>query len=363
MSDGVVREPRALADRIAELCADGPERRFMEVCGTHTVSLFRSGVKSMLPPQVRLISGPGCPVCVTASGYLDAALTLAEQGITICTYGDMLRVPGSRGSLAEARAQGARVEVVYSARDALARALAHPDEQVVFLAVGFETTAPGTALTVLEAQRLSAANFSVLLAHKLVVPAMLALLAGGEVPLDGFISPGHVSVVIGTEAYRPIVEQYGKSCVVTGFEPPNMLAGILRLVELAKGGEAALENVYDAVVRSRGNPQARAVLERVFVPSDATWRALGVIPQSGLTLRPELRGFDAAERYQLTTLDADEHPAGCRCGEVIQGKVEPRACSLFGRRCTPARPVGPCMVSSEGTCAAWYKYGPPLAAG
>lgn len=346
-----------LTTRITELAAGGPERRLMEVCGTHTVSLFRSGVRTLLPPEVRLISGPGCPVCVTAAGYLDAAVSLAERGLTICTYGDMVRVPGSGLSLGEARAQGATVKVVYTPREALRHALEHPDEQVVFLAVGFETTTPATALTLLEAERAGADNFSVLVAHKLVVPALLALLAADEVPLDGFICPGHVSVIIGTEAYRPVVE-LGKPCVVAGFEPPSMLASIARLLELLAAERAELDNAYGAVVRAEGNAQARAMIDRVFAPADATWRALGVIPESGLALREGYARFDAARRFELADrLDEDTHPPGCRCGEVIQGKAEPRDCDLFGTGCSPARPIGPCMVSSEGTCAAWYKYG------
>ncbi|MCK5796148.1 MAG: hydrogenase formation protein HypD [Deltaproteobacteria bacterium] len=349
---------RALADEIIALAQGGPERRLMEVCGTHTVSFFRSGVKGLLPPEVRLVSGPGCPVCVTASGYLDAAVRLAERGLTICTYGDMVRVPGTTASLGEIRAQGGKVQVVYGARDALKYAIEHPDEEVIFLAVGFETTAPATALTVLEAQREGATNFSVLTAHKLAVPAMMALLSAGEVPIDGFICPGHVSVIIGSEAYRPIIETYAKPCVVAGFEPPSMLTALRRLVALCNAGEADLDNAYANVVRPHGNPTALAVLDRVFEPSNAIWRSLGTIPESGLVLRDAFATFDAEKRHDVQGLGDDEHPSGCLCGEVIQGKVDPTECALFGRRCTPARPVGPCMVSSEGTCAAWYKYGP-----
>ncbi|PIE19808.1 MAG: hydrogenase formation protein HypD [Proteobacteria bacterium] len=359
-TSGAAGSPKELSARITTLAEGGPERRLMEVCGTHTVSLFRSGVRSMLPPEVRLISGPGCPVCVTASGYLDAAVTLAERGITICTYGDMVRVPGTGASLGEARARGATVKVVYTPREALRHALEHPDEQVVFLAVGFETTTPATALTLLEAERASVDNFSVLVAHKLVVPALLALLSADEVPLDGFICPGHVSVIIGSEAYRPVVER-GKPCVVAGFEPPSMLASIARLLELLTADRAELDNAYGAVVRADGNAQARAMVDRVFTTADASWRALGTIPESGLLLCESFARFDAATRFEVEDrLDEDTHPPGCRCGEVIQGKVEPQDCDLFGTGCSPARPIGPCMVSSEGTCAAWYKYGDRL---
>ncbi|MBN1444072.1 MAG: hydrogenase formation protein HypD [Planctomycetes bacterium] len=356
-SDPTGRESGSLARRIREVAERLGEARLMEVCGTHTVSLFRSGVRSLLPAGVRLISGPGCPVCVTSQGYIDAACALASRPeVTICTYGDMIRVPGRQGSLAEQRARGARVLVVYSARDALRHAEANRDRQVVFLAVGFETTAPATALTVLEARSRGLENFSVLSAHKLVVPAMLALLSADDVRVDGFLCPGHVSVVIGSEAYRPVAERHRRACVVAGFEPEQMLLGILRLLEQLARGEADVENVYSAAVSPGGNPQALAVLDRVFEPADAVWRAMGTIPASGLELRESYRPLDARFRFDLE-LGEDYDPPGCRCGEVIQGKVEPEECALFGTECTPARPVGPCMVSSEGTCAAWHKYG------
>jgi hydrogenase expression/formation protein HypD len=330
----------------------------MEICGTHTVSLFRSGVRALLPQGLSLVSGPGCPVCVTAQGYIDAALELAGRpGITIATYGDLVRVPGRGGSLAQARARGAQVLVVYSALEAVAWAAAHRDRQVVFLAVGFETTAPATAQAVLDAQAQGVDNFLVLTAHKLVVPAMLALCAGGGADaIDGFLCPGHVSVVIGSDAYRPIVERFARPCVVAGFEAPGMLAAIARLCEMVVAGTPQLENGYPAVVRPQGNPHAQALLARAFAPADTTWRAIGTIPGSGLKLAGELRRRDAAEVFGVDTERDDEAP-GCRCGEVIQGKCLPTDCALFGGRCTPTDPVGPCMVSSEGTCAAYYKYG------
>jgi hydrogenase expression/formation protein HypD len=347
----------ALADEIARHAAQLSSACIMEVCGTHTVSIFRAGIRSLLPKNVRLVSGPGCPVCVTPQGYIDVACELARQGdITVCTYGDMVRVPGRGGSLARARAKGGDVHVVYSAHDAVEYAAAHPDRQVVFLAVGFETTAPATALSVLEAQSRGLKNFTALLGHKLAVPAMMALLEAGDVELDGFLSPGHVSVVIGADAYKPIVERHQRSCVVAGFEPRNMLAGIARLLELLVAKSPAVDNVYSVAVRPGGNPSAQAVLERVFEPIDTGWRAIGTIAQSGLGFREAFWPFDAQRRYGLE-IDEDYHPAGCLCGDVIQGKVEPPACTLFGTSCTPARPIGPCMVSSEGTCAAWYKYG------
>jgi len=343
----------------------------MEVCGTHTVSLFRSGVKAFLPESFRLVSGPGCPVCVTAQGYVDAAIELAlKPGLTVATYGDMVRVPGRKGSLEDLRAKGASVLVCYSIRDAIRHAQANPGQQVVFLAVGFETTAPATAAAVLEAERLGVGNFSVLSGHKLVMPAVEALLSAGDVPLDGFLLPGHVSVIVGSRAFVPVAERFAKPAVVTGFEPEQMLRGLLRLAELVAQRRPAIENVYGVAVAEEGNPVAMAFIERVFEPVDAEWRALGVIPASGLGFRERFAAFDAARRFALT-FGADYDPPGCLCGNVIQGKAMPGDCPHFARGCTPRRPIGPCMVSSEGTCAAWFKYGrnfrhlppPVLAAG
>ena len=355
MSDAI----RVLVDEITELSEGLGRLNFMEVCGTHTVSLFRSGVKSLLPQGVRLISGPGCPVCVTSQAYLDTALRLAaRREVIICTYGDMVRVPGRSGSLATARAAGeAQVQVVYSARDALELAANTPDKEVIFLAVGFETTAPATALTLLEARSRGVENFSVLLSHKLVMPALRAVLSAQDSAhsLHGFLCPGHVSVVIGSQAYAPIVREHGLSCVVAGFEPLGMLKAIRSLISAAREGQAVLENCYGVVVRPEGNPHALKAIEQVFVAGDETWRAMGTIAESGLQLRAELSDFDALRRFDEAH-GPDYEPPGCRCGEVIQGMIEPPECALFGGPCTPHHPIGPCMVSSEGTCAAWYKY-------
>ncbi|HDZ22869.1 hypothetical protein LCGC14_0018870 [marine sediment metagenome] len=348
---------RALVEQINRAAAPLGGVGVMEVCGTHTVSLFRSGVRSLLTDRIELISGPGCPVCVTSQGYLDAACELAARDdVTICTYGDMVRVPGSHGSLSEMRAKGADVMVVYSARDALAHARNNPDRQVVFLAVGFETTTPATAATVIDADRCGAENFTVLPAHKLVVPAMAALLAAGDVPIDGFLCPGHVSVIIGAGAYQRLVDDYRRPCVVAGFEPTQMLDGILHIVRQVAAGDARVENVYGVAVTDEGNAAARRLIDRVFVPADTVWRAMGTIPASGLDLREEYKRFDARERFDVQE-GPDVCPPGCLCGDVIQGKAHPPECTLFGVACTPVKPVGPCMVSSEGACAAWYKYG------
>ncbi len=346
-----------LAQQLHDLCrVRGRRIQLMEVCGTHTVSVFRNGLRALLPEPLRLVSGPGCPVCVTAQRHIDAAIELAARdGVLLATYGDMMRVPGRSGSLERLRAQGAQVRVVNSARSALDLARANPERPVVFLGVGFETTAPATAATVLEAAREQITNFSVLMCHKLVVPAMQALLSAGNVPLDGFLAPGHVSVIIGAGAYRPIVEQHRRPVVVAGFEPAQIMQALLHLVRQVVEGRAEVENVYSGVVSAAGNRVALQLLARVFVVADAPWRELGVIPQSGLELAPAYRRFDALERFGVELGEDEEHPL-CRCGAVITGQVEPRDCPAFARQCTPLSPIGPCMVSSEGTCAAWYKY-------
>ena len=353
------RKIQQLLAELAEAVAGAERIGLMEVCGTHTVSLFRSGVKSLLPEKVRLISGPGCPVCVTSAAYLDAAFELAQRpDVMICTYGDMVRVPGRTGSLEQARGRGAKVAVVYSARDAVRIARERPQFNVVFLAVGFETTTPATAAAVLEAEAAGLENFFILSGHKLVIPALEALLAGGDLPIDGFLCPGHVSVIIGASAYRPIAEGHRKPCVVAGFEPVNMLQGVVALARQIAEGRSAVENVYGVAVTGEGNPVAIGMIDRVFEPAATVWRAMGSIDGSGLALREAYRRFDAMDRFGLT-LGEDYEPPGCLCGQVIQGKVEPPACPLFARACTPTEPVGPCMVSSEGTCAAWYKYNRP----
>jgi hydrogenase expression/formation protein HypD len=328
----------------------------MEVCGTHTMSAFRSGLHSLLPQNVRLLSGPGCPVCVTAQCDIDLMLELARQpGVTVCTYGDMLRVPSRTGSLEKSRAAGADVRVIYSTLDVVKWAAKTPDRQFVLGAVGFETTAPATAAAVLEAQGQGLKIFSVLTSHKCVLPAMTALLEAGDVHVDGFLLPGHVSAIIGVDVYRPIVDKYKLPCVVAGFEEVHMAGAIARLVELIRDRKAQLVNEYAEAVTAGGNAMARGLLAKVFEPADVRWRALGTIPKSGLVLRAEYSAFDAQKRFKLTVSDEKE-PAGCLCGRVITGAVTPHDCKLFGKSCTPINPIGPCMVSSEGTCQAYFKY-------
>ncbi len=331
----------------------------MEVCGTHTVSIFRHGLRSLMPEGVRLVSGPGCPVCVTAQRHIDAAVQLGGfEDVIIATYGDMMRVPGRLGSLEACRGKGGDVRIIASARSALKLAQKHPDKRIVFVAVGFETTAPATAAVVLEAGRTGLDNFFVLTTHKLIVPAMLALLDDEDVRLDGFLCPGHVSVVIGSDAYRPVVERHRMPCVVAGFEPKGILDSLVALLRQIDGKAARLENRYEAVVTPSGNPVARQLMDEAFSVADTPWRAMGVIPQSGLELRSEFRRFDALTRFGIQLREDEDHP-GCRCGDVIRGKVTPAECTLFGASCTPLNPLGPCMVSSEGTCSAWFKYKPP----
>ncbi|UCE59243.1 MAG: hydrogenase formation protein HypD [Phycisphaerales bacterium] len=333
--------------------------QIMEVCGTHTVSIFRNGLRALLPDNVRLISGPGCPVCVTAQRHIDASIELSSlEDVIVATYGDMVRVPGRLGNLERQRGVGADVRVVNSARAAVRLARENPTKQVVFISVGFETTAPASAAVILEAEDLAIQNLTMLTAHKLVIPAMLALLADGEVPVDGFLCPGHVSVIIGSDAYRPIVEDHHIPCVVAGFEPRGILAGLAMLLRQIADADARVENAYETAVTPQGNEVAQRLMKKVFAVSNVPWRALGVIPQSGLDLAPAYRHFDALVRFAIELGEDLDHPQ-CRCGEVIQGKVNPNECHLFGTTCAPTTPIGPCMVSSEGTCSAWFKYNRP----
>lgn len=331
--------------------------KFMEVCGTHTVSIYRSGLRALFPEGLSLISGPGCPVCVTAQEEIDSLLRLSEmKDIIIATYGDMLRVPGSSTSLSEARAHGASVRVVLSAADALRLARETPNRTVVFAGVGFETTAPATAAVILQASRENVRNFAVLNLHK-TVPAVLETLgADPELSLDGFLLPGHVSTILGLNPYLRLPEMYGLACVVAGFEPDQIMAGITLLVLQKKRGIPAVQSAYPEAVRTAGNLQAKRLLEAVFEETDSTWRGLGLIPRSGLRFKAAFSDYDARVRLGISDLPARE-PAGCRCGDVLAGRISPFGCPLFAKSCTPENPVGPCMVSSEGSCSAAYRYG------
>ncbi len=347
---------RALTRRLRAY--SGPPVRVMEVCGTHTVAIARMGLRNVLPETVRLQSGPGCPVCVTPVEVFDAAVHLVrERGITLATYGDALKVPGTETTLAEVRARGGDVRVVYSAADALALARSDPDREVVFFGLGFETTAPTVAHTVLEASRTGVRNYSVLCAHKAIVPAMTALLQDPEVRVGAFLCPGHASMVLGAQAYRPVAEQYGVPCVVAGFEPGDVLLGLLRLLAQVERGEARVENAYPRAVAWEGNPHAMALMDRVFERVTARWRGLGEIAASGYRLREAFAPWDASRRFLEGIRFAGREPRGCRCAEVLRGIIEPDECPLFGEQCTPDAPRGACMVSSEGACGARYRYG------
>jgi len=332
----------------------------MEVCGTHTMAIAKAGLRQLLPPHVRLISGPGCPVCVTPAGAIDAALSFAmTPGVTLCTYGDLLRVPGSvRGdNLLARRAKGANVRTVYSPMDALEFARENPQTQVVFLAVGFETTAPGTAACILQAKEEGIENFSVLCLMKTTEPAIRAILAEENCRVGGLICPGHVAAVTGSEAFSFLPEEYGLPAVVAGFEGSDVIRAVYALCRMRAAQKPDVVNAYTRVVRPQGNPVAQAMLARVFDKRDDVWRGLGRIPESGMAIRSEYAAYDAEKRFGIQGLDRDkEKTNGCRCGDILRGALEPKACPLFGRICTPGDPVGPCMVSGEGACAAAYKY-------
>lgn len=329
--------------------------RIMEVCGTHTMAIARSGLKQLLPSNIGLISGPGCPVCVTHQQDIERALLLAaEPKVTIATFGDMMRVPGSTGSLQDIRARGADVRVVYSPTDAVDLARENPEREVVFLAVGFETTAPTVAAAILQAAQSDVNNFSILSLHKLIIPAMAALLNDPETEVDGFLCPGHVSTIIGTEPYSFIPEEYGKGCVVSGFEPEDILESILLLAKQIKYKEYKVENQYTRGVRKEGNRTALALMEKFFEPHSVLWRGLGPIERSGLKLRPQFDRFNAEKKFDIHDAKVQASPVGCMCDRILKGKQRPEECPLFGKSCTPASPTGPCMVSSEGACAAEY---------
>jgi hydrogenase expression/formation protein HypD len=349
---------QGLAGRIRQLVSgSGRTMTFMEVCGTHTMAIYRYGLRSLLPPQIRLISGPGCPVCVTPNDYLDRAVALSRlPQVIITTFGDMMRVPGSRSSLMEERAKGADIRIVYSPLDAVAVAERNPDRQVVFLGVGFETTAPAVAGSILAAGAKGLANYFVLASHKTIPIPMQVLTADPDLALDGYICPAHVSAIIGADAYRPLAEELHTPCVITGFEPADVLQGVLMLAEQVIDRQSRVEIQYSRVVRPEGNLKAQAILRQLYTPCDVPWRGLGVIAGSGLKINERYAAFDAEVMLPVAVEPLKEQ-SGCSCGEILKGKLAPAECALFGTDCTPESPVGACMVSSEGSCAAAYKYG------
>lgn len=343
---------QGLLRRIEQLC-DG-RVTLMEVCGTHTMALFKFGIRSLLPSQINVIAGPGCPVCVTPQSAIDKAIRLSDEA-TIVTYGDMYKVPGSYSSLEKEKAKGKDIRIVYSPLDALAIAQKALSNEVVFLGIGFETTAPASASTIIAASNKGIKNFSILCFHRLIPPAMEAL-SKGEVDIDGYLCPGHVSAIIGEKPYSVIAQRFNIPCVIAGFEALDILEGIYLLLKQIHDGKSYVENGYRRVVRPEGNRLAQDIMNRVFEVRDSEWRGLGKIKKSGLVLKEEFSSFDAEKRFDIEIENPKPHP-GCICGEILKGLKIPSECRNFGSHCTPDEPLGPCMVSSEGTCAAYYKYG------
>jgi len=347
---------KGLADEIARLTGD--PLKLMEVCGGHTHTIFKYGIEDLLPPNIEMIHGPGCPVCVIPMGRTDDSISLAlHTGVIFTTFGDMMRVPGSKTSLLDAKAAGADVRMVYSPLDALRIAKMNPDRAVVFLALGFETTAPSTAMTVLQAAKEQVENFSVFCNHITIIPALKAMLDSPDLKLDGFVGPGHVSTVIGTRCYEFVPRDYGKPLVVSGFEPLDVLQSVYMIVKQIVEGRAEIENQYSRVVSRDGNRKAMEAIFEVFEPRDYfEWRGLGSIAHSGMKLRRKYAAFDAELKFPVPGLRIAD-PKACQCGEILKGVKKPWECKVFGTACTPETPIGSCMVSSEGACAAYYNFG------
>jgi hydrogenase expression/formation protein HypD len=348
---------RSVAAEIARL-AGGRELKVMEVCGGHTHTIYKHGIEDLLPPNIDMVHGPGCPVCVLPMGRVDDAIAIARTpGVIFATFGDMMRVPGSNGSLLDARAAGADVRFVYSPLDALKLARQHPEREVVFFAIGFETTAPSTAVTLLRAQAEGIRNFSVFCNHVAVIPAITAILDAPDMRLDGFVGPGHVSMVIGLEPYELIARDYGKPVAISGFEPLDIIQSVQMVVAQIAEDRVAVENQYGRVVRPEGNPKALEAMARTMeLRPFFEWRGLGTIAQSAFALRPEFAAWDAELRFSVPGVQVAD-PKACQCGEVLTGQIKPWECKVFGTACTPETPIGTCMVSSEGACAAYFNYG------
>ncbi len=345
-----------LADKIAAM-TDKP-LKLMEVCGGHTHAIFKYGIEDLLPPNIEMIHGPGCPVCVIPLGRTDDCISLALQpDVIFTTFGDMMRVPGSHTNLFDAKAKGADVRMVYSPLDALKIAKQNPERHVIFLALGFETTSPSTAMTILQAEKDNVENFSVFCNHITIVPALRAMLDSPDLQLNGFVGPGHVSTVIGTRCYEFVPQEYGKPLVVTGFEPLDVLQSVYMIVKQIVEGRAEIENQYGRVVEQDGNKKALEVLDEVFEPREFfEWRGLGTIPHSGMKLKEKYAKFDAELKFDVPGLKVAD-PKACQCGEILKGVKKPWECKVFGTACTPETPIGSCMVSSEGACAAYYNFG------
>ena len=352
-------QDRKLAQRLARKIAQRSTKtiRLMEFCGGHTHAVLRYGIRQLVPKTIEMRSGPGCPVCVTATVDLDKAIALAHlPGVIVTTFGDMIRVPGSYSSLQKAKAEGADVRIVYSTIDAVEIARANPGRSVIFIGIGFETTAPTIAASVLRAKQEKIQNFYVLSLNKLTPPVMKALLDSGEVKIDGIVCPGHVSVIIGSHPYEFIPRDYGVACAISGFEPLDILLCVDKLVEQIERGEPKVDIAYPRGVKPEGNKRARQLMDDVFEVGEANWRGVGIVPKSGLKIRGKYEQFDADKAFSVS-LKPPKEPKGCRCGDVIRGAATPLECKLFRKVCTPESPVGPCMVSGEGACAAYYQYG------
>lgn len=347
----------SLIERINQLSRGKNNLRLMEVCGTHTVAIFRSGIRQILPANVELVSGPGCPVCVTNDNYIDKAIEYARRkDFIIATFGDMLKVPGSKSNLEKTSAEGADVRIIYSPLDSLRLAQENPRKKIIFLAVGFETTAPTQAATILAAKAQGIKNLFMLSAQKLVPPALRFLLNDSAVKVDGFLLPGHVAVVIGANAFNFLAEEFKMPCAVVGFEAEEILIAIESLLEQIDNNRAEITNNYRSVVKAEGNLTAQKILSQVYEVADADWRGIGKIPASGLKIRKKFADFDI-EQVEPIEIEHIDKKTACRCGEVLRGLINPTACPLFGKNCQPLHAIGPCMVSVEGVCAAWYKYG------
>ncbi len=350
------RDPSLAKNLLAEIHAITTKPwTLMEVCGGQTHAIVRSGIDQLLPPSINLVHGPGCPVCVTPISFIDKAINLASQPeIILTTFGDMMRVPGSVGNLLDAKSRGADVRMVYSVLEAVTLAHENSDKQIVFFGVGFETTAPGNAMAILQAQRLELENFSILACHVLVPPALRALLDNEDNQVDAYLAAGHVCTIMGLEEYQEIADQYKVPIVATGLEPVDILAGILQAVKQLENGDYSLENEYTRSVTSNGNIHARQVIDQVFTVCDRTWRGIGLLPKSGLAIRKEFAAYDAEQKFE--TQVPEEIESDCLAGEVLQGILKPNKCPHFGERCKPEHPLGATMVSGEGACAAYYKY-------
>jgi len=351
------RDPETAKKLLARIHERSTRRiKLMEFCGGHTVAIFKHGLRQLLPPHIQMLSGPGCPVCVTAAPDLDKAIVLGKMpGVIITSFGDMVRVPGSRSSLQKAKAEGADVRIVYSAQDAVAIARDNPGKSVVFIGIGFETTAPTIAASILQAEQEQLKNYFVLSLHKVCPPIMKAILDLGEVRLDGIICPGHVSAVIGSRPYEFLANDYHIACAVSGFEPVDILLAVDLLVEQIESGHPRVEIAYRRGVKPEGNITALRLMESVFETGSADWRGIGNVPASGLQIKKQYEKFDAEKRFEIKVSPVRE-PKGCICGAVLRGVSTPRECKLFRAACTPEHPVGPCMVSNEGSCAAYYQY-------